>query len=212
MAIYFYDQAVKQKIQRWVKDPNMTITDPDETRKLFEYTADINNDKPIQLPLVALRRNPNIELRNTNKHSRTFDGAVIEANTKTVKTLNVIPVSITYQLDIYCRYRKEADEYARNFLFNLINYPKVTVEIPYDESHIEHDSNITVTGDLVDNSDIPERLIPGQFTRYTITFNIPDAYLFSVPVRNALSIEAETVVKLEGSVDMEDEVKLKSST
>ena len=97
-------------------------------------------------------------------------------------------------------------------MFNLINYPKVTVEIPYNESHIEHDSNITVTGDLVDNSDIPERLIPGQFTRYTITFNIPDAYLFSVPVRNALSIEAETVVKLEGSVDMEDEAKLKSST
>ena len=46
MAIYFYDQAVKQKIQRWVKDPNMTITDPDETRRLFEYTADVNNDKP----------------------------------------------------------------------------------------------------------------------------------------------------------------------
>ena len=68
MAIYFYDQAVKQKIQRWVKDPNMTITDPDETRRLFEYTADVNNDKPIQLPLVTLRRNPSIELRNTNKH------------------------------------------------------------------------------------------------------------------------------------------------
>ena len=212
MAIYFYDLAVKNKLQRWIKDPNVVITSPDETRQLFEYKADVGRDKPIQLPLVALRRNPNVTLRNTNKNSKTFDGAVIQANTKSIKLLNVIPISIEYQIDIYCRYHTEADEYARNFLFNLINYPKVTVEIPYNESQIEHDSNITVIGDLVDNSDIPERLIPGQFTRYTITFNIPDAYLFSVPIRNAIKIETETVIKLEGSVDVEDEVKLTSNT
>ena len=101
MAIYFYDQAVKQKIQRWVKDPNMTITDPDETRRLFEYTADVNNDKPIQLPLVTLRRNPNIELRNTNKHSRTFDGAVIEANTMVdMAKRQILPAIEGYAADI----------------------------------------------------------------------------------------------------------------
>ena len=208
MSVYFYDQAVKEKLQRWIKDPNVTITSPDETRRLFEYKADVGNDKPIQLPLITLRRNPNITLKNTNKHSRTFDGVVIQANTKTVKTLNVIPISIEYQIDIYCRYHTEADEYARNFLFNLINYPKVTVEVPYNESQIEHDSNITVIGDLVDNSDIPERLIAGQFTRYTITFNVPDAYLFSVPVRNAIQIETETVIKLENSSDSDEEVKI----
>lgn len=208
MAIYLYDEAVTNKIKKWVKDPNLTITSPNETRRLFEYRADINGDRPIQLPLVALRRDPNIQLRNANKHSPTFDGVVVQATTKKVETLNVVPITITYQLDIYCRYTREADEYARNFIFNLINYRKVTVEIPYNDSHIEHDSNITIIGDLVDNSDIPERLIPGEFTRYTITFMIDDAYLFSVPIRDAITIETETVVKLENSTDTDEGVKV----
>ena len=212
MAIYLYDEAVTNKIKKWVKDPNLTITSPNETRRLFEYRADINGDRPIQLPLVALRRDPNIQLRNVNKHSPTFDGVVVQATTKKVEILNVVPITITYQLDIYCRYTREADAYARNFIFNLINYRKVTVEIPYNDSHIEHDSNITIIGDLVDNSDIPERLIPGEFTRYTITFMIDDAYLFSVPIRDALTIETETVVKLENSTDMDEEVKVSSSS
>lgn len=208
MSIYFYDKAVAQKLQRWIKEPNLVITSPDETRRILEYTADTSRHEDINLPLIALRRDPNIELKNTNKHAKTFDGAVIQANTNKVELLNVVPISITYRLDIYCRYQQQADEYARNFLFNLINYPKVTVEIPYNDSHIEHDSNITVVGELVDNSDIPERLFPGQFTRWTITFVIPDAYLFSVPIRDALEIETETTIKLENSSDMEDEVKL----
>ena len=211
MAIYLYDEAVTNKIKKWVKDPHLTITSPDETRRLFEYRADINGDRPIQLPLVALRRDPNIQLRNVNKHSPTFDGVVVQATTKKVETLNVVPITITYQLDIYCRYTREADEYARNFIFNLINYRKVTVEIPYNDSHIEHDSNITIVGDLVDNSDIPERLLPGEFTRYIITFMFDDAYLFSVPIRDAITIETETVVKLENSTDMDEEVKVSSS-
>ena len=56
MSILLYDEALLCKLKNWVVDPNMTITGPDETRELFQYQADTNNDKPIQLPLIALRR------------------------------------------------------------------------------------------------------------------------------------------------------------
>lgn len=207
MSVFYYDMAVKEKIQRWVKDPNFTITGPDETRRLFEYKADTSRDEIIQLPLIALRRGPEVELKNVNKHSGTFDGVVLGANSESVAVLNRIPITITYQLDIYTRYHQQADEYARNFIFNIVNYPKVVVEIPYNGSHFEHESNMKIAGNLVDNSDIPERLIAGQFTRYTITFVVDDAYLFSVPIRNTIEIETETTIKLENSPDM-DEVKL----
>ena len=196
MSIYYYDIALKNKLQRWIKDPSIEITSPEDTRRLFERQLDKEDDSPIQLPLIALRRDPNINLTNTNKNSKTFDGAVVSANGDSVELLNVVPVSITYYLDIYCRYLLEADEYARNFIFNLINYPKVTVEIPYNNANIEHNSNVSIIGDLVDNSDITERILPGQFTRYTLTLNISDAYLFSVPIKKSYNVESDVEATL----------------
>ena len=95
--------------------------------------------------------------------------------------LNAIPMELSYQLDIYCKYFNEADEYLRNFLFNLINYPKISIEIPYNNTKIIHNSTIRVESPVTDTSDIPERLISGQFTRLSISIKIDDAYMFSVP-------------------------------
>ena len=49
-------------------------------------------------------------------------------------------------------------------------------------------ANIRLTTEVRDNSAVPERLIPGQFTRYTIGINIDDAYLFDVRTRDNYSI------------------------
>ena len=205
MSIYLYDKAVTEKLQHWIKDKDLKITYPGETRRLFSYIADITHDSPIKLPLIALRRNSSVQLLNTNKSSRTYDGVVIQANTNRTEVLNVVPISLTYQLDIYCREMIEAEQYARNFIFNLINYPKLRVSIPYNNSFIEHDSNISLQGELVDNSDIPERLFPGEFTRFTLTFTIPDAYLFSVPIRDNIKLEAGIDIKLENTTNITSE-------
>ena len=52
MAVRYYDEALLTKLKKWVSDEKMKITGPDETRRLFEYRADINNDKPITNTLV----------------------------------------------------------------------------------------------------------------------------------------------------------------
>ena len=170
----------------------MTIVGPEETRRLFEVTADTNNDKPIQLPLISLRRLREIEIKNVNKSPLTRDGRTIEArlttsdNTAVCKIISLaaIPISISYQLDIYCRYAEEAHEYVRNFVFNLINYPKLTVLIPYNNINYEHNSGIILQSSITDNSEIPERFVPGQFTRMTLQCILNDAYLFSAPIKD----------------------------
>lgn len=196
MSIRLYDEAIITKIGNWIKDPNLTILGPEDSRLLFQYTADINDDKPIVLPLISITRDPTIDIRNPNKQVKTFDGAVIQANTNAVELLNAVPISINYQVNIYCRYQAEADEYVRNFIFNMINYRKIVVVLPYNDSEIQHESNITLSGSFTDNSDIPERLIRGQFTRYTIPFSIDDAYIFSVPIRKTIELQTVTNVKL----------------
>ena len=49
----------------------------------------------------------------------------------------------------------------RNFVFNIINFPTLDITIPYNNLNYTHTSNIRLTGSVEDNSDIPERLIPG---------------------------------------------------
>lgn len=196
MSVGLYDKALTEKISKWVSDPKMTITSPDETRRLFQYRADIKNDAPIELPLIALRRGKSINVINTSKKPTTFDGYTLQANEKNIMSISNVPISLDYQIDIYTRYFPEADEYVRNFVFNIINYPTLDISVPYNDVNYVHTSNIRLVNNIEDNSDIPERLIPGQFTRFTIGITVDDAYLWSVPIRRNLTVETEVQVKL----------------
>ena len=189
MATRYYDDAVAEKIKNWVKDPKMTVLKPSESTRLFQLLADEKNDKKLTLPLIAISRDGGFEIINTQKKALTYDGGHIAANVKQSQVLNGIPIKLNYQLDIYCKYFAEADEYVRNFIFNIINYPTVHIEIPYNNSKIIHDSTMILESSVADNSDIRERLISGQFTRMTIRITIDDAYLFSVPFMGNWSIE-----------------------
>jgi hypothetical protein len=189
MAVRFYDDALTEKIKSWVKDKNMKVLKPSETSRLFQLQADESLDKPLTLPLIAISRDSEFTILNTAKKSLTYDGGHIEASHKKSELLNGIPIRLSYQLDIYCKYFNEADEYVRNFIFNIINYPTVHITIPYNDANIVHDSTLILESTVADLSDIPERLISGQFTRMTIRMVIDDAYLFSVPFMKNWNIE-----------------------
>lgn len=188
MAVRFYDEALLKKFQKWTADTQVQLTGINETRRLFEVVADKTNDKPIQLPLIALSRNGGYIIQEKYKQPRSYNGSALVVTTDSGAKLNAIPIGISYQIDIYARHLAEADEYARNIVFNIINYPKLNIEIPYEDSGLTHDANIRLITDVEDNSDIPERLISGQFTRFTIGIDIDDAYLFDVRVKDNLSI------------------------
>lgn len=195
MAFYYYDQALLEKIQGWVGDNKIKITGPEETRRLFQYRADVNNDEPIQLPLITLRRNREVNVLSTNKKPLVFDGLTLNATKERSDQLNGIPIHLSYQIDIYTRYERECDEYVRNFIFNIIKFPKIQIQIPYNDSNIKHDSNIRLEGNVTNNSDISERLVAGQFTRFTIPIYIDDAYLFDYRFRPNYDIDYKVEVK-----------------
>ena len=107
--------------------------------------------------------------------------------------MNAIPIQLNYQLDIYTHKIAEADEYLRNFVFNIVNYPKLTVLIPYYDQKLRHDSNIRLMSTIQDNSDIPQRRFRDQFVRYTVKFTVDDAYLFSTPIKTNKTFESADV-------------------
>ena len=201
MSAVLYDEALLNKIKGWVKDGKMKITGPNETRQLFQYIADTTNDKPIELPLIALRRDYRMEILNKNKRPMTFDGWRKDADYKdphdpskgaAINQLNAIPIRLFYQLDIFTRLYEEAEEYVRNFVFNLINFPKICITIPYNSANIIQEAYIDLSPEISDNSDIPERLVTGQFTRKSITFSV-DGWLFDYRTRDAVTIDGVSV-------------------
>lgn len=207
MSVYLYDEAFVTKLQSWTKDTQIQVYGPDDTRRLFEVMAQSSNDSPIKLPIICLRRKSGLNVIQTGKRPLSFDGIKIAGTQENAAKLNAIPIDISYQLDIYTRYFKEADEFLRNIIFNIINYPKLTITIPYNDFDIEHNGFIRMSSDVEDNSNIPERLISGQFTRLTFNITIDDAYLWNVKTKQNLSIDGSVSLVKNESIALEDEVE-----
>lgn len=190
MAVSLYDEALVTMFNSWINSSGLQVLRPDETRKLLQTKAQQNNDKPISLPFIALSRDKEIRILETAKQSKTFRGIVLGKTEERSIPLNVIPIAINYQLDIYTKKIEEADEFVREFIFNIVNYPTLTIKIPYNDCDIEHNANISLEDTIIDNSDIQEHLFYDQFVRYSIRFSIDDAYYFSLPVTKNVSIES----------------------
>jgi len=201
MSAILYDEAIVNRLQELVgPEAAIQILKPDETARLFGEKADESRDA-LSLPLIALSRR-GFRILNAQKQPKSYDGIKLLAyddkgnlvNEGKVFKLNAIPIQLEYQLDIYTVDLQQSEEYSREFIFELVNNPTGVVELPYNNTKITHKFSIHVEQDVVDNSDIPERVFPGQFTRYTLKLNVDDAYLFSVPVKKNVEIACAGVV------------------
>lgn len=199
MSLTLYDKAITEKFKRLILDSEMVVLSPDETRNLFAWKADRTNDKPLQLPLIAIDRDREVNIVLSGNRAMTRSGKVFNSKDGMSDHLNAVPIRINYTLNIYTRKLEEADEYMRSFIFSLINYPKVSISIPYNGSSLKYKSYITVQDSFSDNSDIPERLISGQFSRMTLRFSLNDAYLFSYNNRKVPQIVGIKIVTALGS-------------
>ena len=100
------------------------------------------------------------------------------------EAIRAIPISISYQLDVYARYAKEADILMRNLVFNIINYPGFTINIP--KANLTHTARLVLSDNIEDNSSIPERFVEGNLTRLTANVSVDNARLWDTrKLRNA---------------------------
>lgn len=183
MAVSYYDEALTNKIQSWIYDPNMRVLSPESFTQLIQLKANDKPDRPITLPMITISRKPSVKLGIVGKKPLTFDGKRLQGNEVDVVSLNAIPIELEYQIDIYTKEYIEGDNYLREFIYRITNEPKMKIVIPYKDVNIEYDSYIRIMPNIEDNSDIQQRLFKGQFTRWTIGVTVDDAYLFSVPYK-----------------------------
>lgn len=188
MATRFYDDALIKKLQYWTQATKLKIYSPSETKRLFEVIADETNDKPIELPIICVRRSGGYTIKNTGRQPLSYAGRTVAKSEQSVVTQNAIPIELQYQIDVYARYYSEADEIIRNLVFNIINFPQLNMVIPYLNQDLPHQSTIHLADTVDDNSDVPERFVQGNFTRLTLNINVPDAYLWDLRIKDTASV------------------------
>lgn len=182
MGVRFYDEAIANKIQKWLpEESKIHVLKPDETSRLFQIKSDQKKDAPLKLPFICLSRDSEINLDLHTKNVLSFDGVRVGQSADRTLHMDCVPLRLTYHLDIYTRRYDEGDEYVRNFTFQVINHPRFYIEIPYNGYYITHVAYLRLAPTIVDNSSVPEKLFADEFTRWTMTFEVADAYLFSTP-------------------------------
>lgn len=183
MAIRYYDDVIAAKLKRWNPVADLRVLKPNEVKRLFALSAEDSTDKPLTLPCIALSRNNDLEIEVNYKTPKSYAGLKLLQTEAETLLLNAIPVRPQYQLDIYTKTAEEGDEYLRQYLFKLINNPVIKIVVPYNGVEVEQIANIRVMSTVSDTSEISERLFSGQFNRWTIQFEIQDAFLYDVPYR-----------------------------
>ena len=183
MAIRYYDDVIAAKLKRWNPIADLRVLKPNEVKRLFALNAEDSGDKPLALPCNALSRNNDLEIEANIKTPKSYAGLILKQTESEPLLLNAIPVRPQYQIDIYTKTAEEGDEYLRQYLFKLINNPVIKIVVPYNGVEVEQIANIRVMNTVSDTSEISERLFSGQFNRWTIQFEIQDAFLYDIPYR-----------------------------
>lgn len=201
MSTYLYDEALVRKFKSWTHSSQIEIFGPNEFSRVIELMADRSGDKPIELPIIYIERDRGFNIINngTTRRPLSYDGKDINANSYQSEILNAIPISISYQVNVYTRYAKEADILIRNLIFNVINYPGLEVVVPkvgiynedtdsYDE--FKHTARIEFGNtEIQDNSNEKERFIEGNYTKLSFLITINDAYLWDLREHRTADIE-----------------------
>lgn len=206
MSISIYDKALLEKVKYWTSTTDMHVYGPGDSTRLFETIGDLSEDAPIKLPIVVVSHRGGYTIDNPNKTPLTFDAKIIsrDKETRVVAQLNAVPITIPYQLDVYTKYQKDTSEYIRNFVFNIVNYPVFKVVVPYGGMDYSHNAKMRLANVIEDNSDIPERLIKGQFSRMSLQIDVDDAYLWDVKKREPVSISFDGI-RAQGLTDDPDD-------
>lgn len=188
MSAILYDNALLDKLKKWTEKADVQIYGPSETGRMFQISADKSNDKSFKLPAIALSRN-GYSINNISKRPMAWDGKKIEADEDKVKQINAIPIILEYNIEVYARYYDEADSYMREIIFNVINYPRVDIEIPYLGFNKIHTSNIRISSNMIeDNKQGGLLTFNDQICSLRLQINIDDAYLWDSRIRATVNI------------------------
>lgn len=174
MSVKSYDDAIITKFREVFNDDTISIL---PVENAIRFSAQLQKDN-VEFPMISTTR-LGYSIRNNDVN---FNAKMI-GSFKGRNGLNdnifaqVVPIRIEYQLDVFTVDKVDGDEIVRELIFFFLQHPTLKAHFEYG-LNIDHNFNLFLNDDIVDNSDTVNHVNTGVMFRNTLTFYTDDAILF----------------------------------
>lgn len=190
MNVCTYDDAIINDLRIITQDSRIHIT---PANNVFNLIGRLEDDV-IEMPLISLTRT-GWSLSDSKPHAAKFDGGLVSVDESGIKRVQVIPISINYQLDVWTKSREENDNILRELIFYYSTHPSLLINIDHN-LNISHYFNIFIDSNIEDNSDIIEHKNRGEYFRQTLSIYTDDAYLWKSSISKPVLIDPEFSIEI----------------
>ena len=195
MSVKSYDDAIIDKFRRVFNTDVIHIL---PVENAIRFMSQLKRDK-VEFPLISTTRLGFSVVGSNVNQAAKMTGSFVRRDGKNNNIFaQSIPIRIEYQLDVFTVDRESCDEIVRELIFFFYTRPTLKAHFKYGLD-FEHNFNLFLNDDVVDNSDTVEHINNGVMFRNTLTFYTDDARLFM----NNPQIQGEIICGVE-SFDRED--------
>lgn len=190
MSAYLYDEALVAKLTKITEDSRIRVISPSDTISLL---AQINKDK-VEFPAIIVTRGPINLFQDTRNQYAYLKGESVKLNEDSSMTkIKVLPMRMTWTINIYAVDRYSCDEITRELVYYLMTYPRCFVQVPYGID-IPQNFDLILDNDIEDNSDLEGYMNTGEYFRETLTVRTENAHYFSSDRRYLTRVTSDTKI------------------
>ena len=174
MSVKSYDDAIIDNFRAIFNDETISIL---PVENAIRFSGQLQKDD-IEFPMISTTRlGYSIRNSDVNFNAKRIGSFVRRDGENNNIYAQVIPIRIEYQLDVFTVDQETCDEIIRELVFFFAQHPTLEAHFEYGLD-IDHNFNMFLNDDIVDNSDTVEHINKGVLFRNTLTFYVDDAYLF----------------------------------
>ena len=140
----------------------------------------------VPLPLVSVYRS-DLNLANSRNFALFKTGNINSITTDKIRRERILPVLMSYQIDIWASAYDQAVQMFSELLFRIMDNPKVTVRMDGEKEAYDTYFNVT---EIVDNSDTSQISTRGRLNRLTIITQV-DGYIMNSYESDRINIVPE---------------------
>lgn len=174
MSIKAYDDAIINRFREVFNDDIIYIL---PVENAIRFVAQLKKDT-VKFPLISTMRLGYSIIGNMVNHNAKMIGSFTKKDGKNNNLFaQSIPIRIEYQLDVFTVDKQSCDEITRELIFFFYQHPTLQAHFEYGLD-FDHNFNMFLNDEIVDNSDTVEHINNGVMFRNTLTFYVDDARLF----------------------------------
>jgi hypothetical protein len=175
ISLLDYDKALFDKIKGIYDE--VIFASPDEA---FKINAS-QHDGRVLMPFISVWRLPEFAInRMTYNDSRVRAGDRLRFVDNTQKNLRGVPVTLTYQVDIYSNKRNSCDGITSELVLHLLENPYVNVCFGGGEEPFVQQFELVVSDNINDNTNISDFEDTGRSYRLTVEAVFNEAIIYRV--------------------------------